>query len=115
MMGFTQYDLSVPVVKGCNCILAMTRAESTDAPNPHCIRCGKCVTVCPMHLMPLYLYKYERMNEYDRMEEMNVYDCIECGCCAYICPAKIPLVQSLRTAKAELRLKKQKEKTLARA
>ena len=93
----------------------MTRAESTDAPNPHCIRCGKCVTVCPMHLMPLYLYKYERMNEYERMEQMNVYDCIECGSCAYICPAKIPLVQSLRTAKAELRLKRQKEKTLAKA
>ena len=46
---------------------------------------------------------------------MNVYDCIECGCCAYICPAKIPLVQSLRTAKAELRLMKQKEKELAKA
>ena len=68
-----------------------------------------------MHLMPLYLYKYERMNEYARLEQMNVYDCIECGCCAYICPAKIPLVQSLRTAKAELRLMKQKEKELAKA
>ena len=115
MMGFAQYDLSVPTTKGCNCILAMTKAESTDEPNPHCIRCGKGRTVCPMHLMPLYLYKYERMNEYERMEQMNVSDCIECGSCAYICPAKIPLVQSLRTAKAELRLKRQKEKALAKA
>ena len=115
MMGFAQYDLSVPTTKGCNCILVMTKAERTDVADPHCIRCGKCVTVCPMHLMPLYLYKYERMNEYARMEQMNVYDCIECGSCAYICPAKIPLVQSLRTAKAELRLMKQKEKELAKA
>lgn len=115
MMGVAQYDLTVPTVKGCNCILVMTKAESTDQPNPHCIRCGKCVTVCPMRLMPLYLYKFERMNEYAHMEQMNVYDCIECGSCAYICPAKIPLVQSLRTAKAELRLMKQKEKELAMA
>lgn len=113
MMGFTQYDLSVPTVKGVNSILIMTHAEDTDNPHPHCIRCGKCTTVCPMHLMPLYLYKYERMNEYKRMEQFNIYDCIECGSCAYICPAKIPLVQSMRTAKAELRLLKQKEKELA--
>ncbi len=55
------------------------------------------------------------MNEYKRMEQFNIYDCIECGSCAYICPAKIPLVQSFRTAKAELKLLKQKEKELANA
>ncbi len=108
MMGFTQFDLSAPVIKGCNCVLVLSQAERTPNPIPHCIRCGKCVSVCPMHLLPLYLYKYERMNEYQRMEEYNIYDCLECGACAYICPAKIPLVQSFRTAKAELRLLKQK-------
>ena len=115
MMGFTQFDLSVPTTKGCNSILVLAQEDATDIPTPHCIHCGKCVGVCPMHLMPLYLYKYERMNEYKRMEDYNIYDCIECGSCAYICPAKIPLVQSMRTAKAELRLLKQKEKELANA
>lgn len=115
MMGFTQFDLSVPITKGANSVLVFSQEDNTHDPEPHCIRCGKCVGVCPMHLMPLYLYKYERMNEYKRMEEYNIYDCIECGSCTYNCPAKIPLVQSMRTAKAELKLLKQKEKELANA
>lgn len=56
-----------------------------------------------MHLMPLYLYDYERRSDLEGLQRMNVLDCMECGCCAYTCPAGIPLVQSFRTAKQKLK------------
>ena len=110
MMGVAQYDLDVPIGKGCNCILALDHKDCTGVEHPHCIRCGKCASVCPMRLEPLFLYKYERMNDYEKLSKFHVMDCIECGSCAYICPAKIPLVQSVRTAKSEIRIAAQKAK-----
>lgn len=103
MMGITQFDLSVPVIKGTNAITVLTEKGNTGVDTPHCIRCGRCVGVCPMHLMPLYLYQAERKNNIDELNRRNVGDCIECGSCAYICPARIPLVQSFKNAKVKVR------------
>lgn len=103
MMGLAQFDLSVPVIKGTNAITCFTEKDRVVVDTPHCIRCGRCVSVCPMHLMPLYLYQAERKDDIDGLNSRNIGDCIECGSCAYICPARIPLVQSFKNAKAKVR------------
>ncbi len=103
MMGLTQFDLNVPIIKGTNAITCFTKKQKVEVAQPHCIRCGRCVGVCPMHLMPLYLYQAERKNNIDELNRRNIGDCIECGSCAYICPARIPLVQSFKNAKVKVR------------
>ncbi len=107
MMGIAQHSLDCGTVKGNN---ALTVLPPKEVPKePHCIRCGKCVDACPMHLMPIFLHRAQRREDLEELEKGNVLDCIECGCCAYTCPAEIPLVQSFRTAKQMLRNKKAKE------
>ncbi|WKY46408.1 electron transport complex subunit RsxC [Eubacteriaceae bacterium ES3] len=102
MMGVSQFQTNVPVIKGTSGILCLTK-ESTKIPEPsNCIHCGKCMTVCPIHLQPLYLAEYSQRNNWDKCEQNNVMDCIECGSCSYICPAKRTLISSIRVAKREI-------------
>ena len=104
MMGFAQAQVDVPVGKAQNCVLCFSAAEMPAVdPNPTCIRCAKCVNVCPMHLTPVYMNLYAGKRNWHEVEGLNVMDCIECGSCQYICPARIPLVQMFRTAKGEIR------------
>ena len=103
MMGIAQFDWAVPVIKGTNAVTVFSKADKTEVPAPRCIRCGRCMEVCPMHLMPLKLYRAERRDDLEELERLHVTDCIECGCCSYICPGKLHLVQSARTAKQKLR------------
>lgn len=98
MMGVAQGDLSVPVLKGTNAILCLT--EDAPAPaRPVCIRCGKCVEVCPMHLQPLYMYRYAKAGDLGALDALHVTDCIECGCCSYTCPGLLPLTEKFRIVK----------------
>ena len=108
MMGVTQSDLSVPVVKATNAILCLPRNEDPASEHPVCIRCGKCVEVCPVLLQPLYLYRYERADHLKKLEQLNLMDCIECGSCSFICPGKLPLVERIRKGKQKLREAKAK-------
>lgn len=103
MMGFAQSDLSVPVVKATNSILCLPHDKNGAAENPVCLRCGKCVGVCPMGLQPLYMYRYSLCGQTDQLQRLHLLDCMECGSCAYTCPGKLPLVEQFRKGKALLR------------
>ncbi len=103
MMGIAQFDLSVPTIKACNAVTVLGRQNRFSIKEPHCIRCGRCVDVCPMHLMPVLMYKALYSNELEEMEKTHLMDCCECGCCAYNCPAGVPLVLAFRSGKQKLR------------
>lgn len=103
MMGVAQFDLSVPITKGTNAVTILGHKNRFAVDMPHCIRCGKCMEVCPMRLMPLMMYEAERNGDVEALKALDLMDCIECGCCAYTCPATIPLVQSFRAGKQRIR------------
>ena len=103
MMGSTQYDASVPTIKACNAITVLGYKNKYSVSDSQCIRCGKCIDVCPMRLMPVLMYNAERHSDVDEMKSLNMLDCIECGCCAYTCPAGVPLVLSFKAAKHHIR------------
>lgn len=114
MMGLAQYTIDAMTIKGCNAITCLSEKDRRGQAAQHCIRCGKCVENCPMHLMPLFMHKASTAGKLERLKELHVADCIECGCCAYGCPAGIPLVQSFRTAKRMLRDAAAREKEAAK-
>ena len=104
MMGYAITDLGAPANKTVNCLIA-DHAGAIEPPQPQqpCIRCGFCVEVCPVSLLPQQLYAYSHSRQYERLEEHRLADCIECGACAWVCPSKIPLVEYYRQAKSHLR------------
>ena len=99
MMGHSQFDMAAPIGKGTNAILAFCEKEERTVEYPACIRCGKCISVCPMHLQPVFMYQYEQAGMLEALEGANVLDCIECGACTYICPGRLHLVQAFRAGK----------------
>ena len=100
MMGFVLNDLNVPIMKGSNGIIAIDTDETVTQ---ECIKCGRCVDVCPMELSPLYFSKFADTEDWQGCKDMNVMDCIECRCCEYICSSKIPLVTKIKAGKAAVR------------
>ena len=103
MMGVAQSNLDVPVIKAVNSILCLPKDQNGAAENPVCLRCGKCVGVCPMRLQPLYMYRYAKCEDAAHLERLNLLDCMECGSCAFTCPGKLPLVEYFRKGKALVR------------
>lgn len=101
MMGFAIPSLDVPITKGTSGIVALTEREIVHAEEfKPCIRCSRCINICPMGLMPSMLSIYSEKGFYEGAKEYNLFDCFECGCCAYVCPSKRPIVQQIRLAKS---------------
>ena len=103
MMGASQYDLAVPVIKGTNAVTILGAANKYVVEQSRCIRCGKCIDACPMKLMPVLMYKSLQSGNIEEMKAQNLMDCIECGCCAYTCPACVPLVLGFKAGKQHIR------------
>jgi electron transport complex protein RnfC len=103
MMGRALVGTDVPVVKGCSGILAMP-ANPADHKTVHdCIRCAKCVRVCPMRLNPTLLMDAVRYGKWTMAETGYIVDCIECGSCSYTCPANRPLLDYIRSGKNKVK------------
>ncbi|MBN1298353.1 MAG: electron transport complex subunit RsxC [Actinobacteria bacterium] len=99
MTGFSVANMNFPIVKGTGCVLVQ---EGRKLVEKNCIRCGRCVSVCPMNLMPLMYGIYAKNNKWEECRDYYIDSCIECGSCAYVCPSSIPLVGYIKTGKSVL-------------
>lgn len=102
MMGMAMYTTDVPAVKTFSSFLALTKDEVAANEPSNCIRCGRCVSVCPQMLMPAKLSVLADHQEYDEFEKLYGAECVECGSCSFICPAKRNLAQSMKTGRKQV-------------
>jgi electron transport complex protein RnfC len=102
MMGRAVSSLNVPVTKGTSGILLMENKEAKRNEPITCIRCSRCVSVCPMGLEPYFLKVVSEKQVFDRAEENRIMDCIECGSCSYTCPSSLPLLDYIRFGKGKV-------------
>ena len=109
MMGFAISSLETPMTKGSSGLLLLNKQEAQKDEESTCLRCARCVDICPMNLIPCMIANNVRYADYDMAEKYGVMDCIKCGSCAYVCPSHIKLIQWIDIGKikvSEKRIKK---------
>ena len=104
-MGFTIANLGSPVTKGTSGITVLTSSEIEQKEQTTCVRCGRCVTACPMRLVPAKLAQAVRAENRELLDSYHINACMECGSCAFVCPAGIPLVQLIRVGKVKKKVR----------
>lgn len=108
LMGIAQITDLVPVIKGTSGILVLGK-QKEEKENP-CLRCSRCIDVCPMSLLPTTIAKLADKNQFALCEQYHALDCFECGACAFVCPSQIPLVKKIKYAKKKITELKTKKK-----
>ncbi len=103
MMGFAQASLKPATTKGSSSLLFLSKKKINSAPSTQCISCGRCVSVCPMNLLPNQMEQNTLHRNFETLQKLNIMSCIECGACTYACPAKRPLLQAIRLAKKSIK------------
>lgn len=105
MMGVALPSLEVPVIAGTSGILVLNKKQAEVPPESPCVRCGRCVAICPIGLLPLTIAEAVDRKDYESALHYKIMDCIECGSCVYGCPAKRNMLQKIRLAKQVIREK----------
>lgn len=96
MMGQALFNMNIPVTKTSSALTCMSKDEvAMNAPTA-CIRCGRCVNVCPSRVIPQMMMQAAVRSDIDTFVKLDGMECCECGCCAYACPAKLPLTQAFK-------------------
>ena len=116
MMGFALYDLHVPCTKTTSAFLFLEHDAVSEAQEIQtaCINCGRCVSVCPGHVLPARLAKLAERGDMAGFEALDGMECCECGCCSYVCPAKRPLTQAIKSARKMVLAEKKKKQQEAK-
>ena len=109
MMGIAVPDANCPILKNTNAIIALNEKDAQPKKQTACIRCGNCVSHCPLHLNPVAISKAYRDGDCEELKKLKVNLCMECGCCSFVCPTGQPLVQRNKLSKAMLRNYKPQE------
>ncbi len=109
MMGMAQHTMEIPATKNLSALLCLSKDKAANYEATNCIRCGKCVNVCPEFLAPVIMMEDVEKNDFDSFAKHNGMECIECGSCAYICPARRKLTQNFKLGKFKVAQKRREQ------